>query len=222
MPTKVLGGSPAHEAVDMVIEEQAAGAAADARWPRVGQEVLVDAPPIAGWPREPQRCRVTEMRGVNAHLVVPEGLPALPRGSPVAVSVPVADGWYRLEGWVVGTGAEPVVRLTPPPDRRQHRRHSVDLDVELEVLGPPGAPSTIVAARALDVSAGGVRVRVAEPIPTGARAFVVIRLPGGPPVLAIAEALALHGDEVHLRFTTISDDQRGRLVLYMSSARPAE
>jgi hypothetical protein len=203
----------------MAIEEQQASGAQDARWPRAGQEVLVDAPPIAGWPREPQRCAVVEMRGVNAHLTTPEGLPALPRGSPVAVSVPVGDGWHRLEGWVAATGPELVVRLTPPPDRRQHRRHAVDLPAEVELLGPPGTPSTIVAGRAVDVSAGGARVRVAEPIPTGSRAFVAISLPDGPPVLALAEALALHGDEVHLRFTTISDDQRGRLVLYMSALR---
>lgn len=212
----------ADPAEQMVIEDTTTEATTDARWPRPGQEVLVDAPPVTGWPREPQRCTVTEMRGVNAILAAPQSLPALPVGSPVALNVPVGGGWHRLEGWVVGARPALAVRLTPPPDRRQHRRHSVDLEAELEVLGPPGAPTTVVAARALDISAGGARVRVAEPVPDGARAFVAISLPGGPPVLALAEVLGLHGDEAHLRFTTISDEQRGRLVLYMSSTRPPD
>lgn len=206
----------------MALGEKTVGPS-DARWPKVGQAVLVDAPPVVGWPREAQRLEVTDLRGLVVSLAPPPSLPALPRSSPVAVSVPVGGTWHRLEGWVVATGAGGLqVRLVPPPDRRQHRRHTSELDVELEVLGPPGAPSRIVAGRTLDVSAGGLRARTAEPVPSEARAFVAIALPEGPPVLALGEVLGLHGDEVHLRFTTIADEERGRLVLYLSAIGPRD
>jgi len=72
------------------------------------------------------------------------------------------------------------------------------------------------------VAAGGLRIRAPEPLLAGERLFTAISLPERDSVLGIVHVVrepSAIGDgwfEVGLRFSTISDEHRGRLVVYLS------
>ena len=145
----------------------------------------------------------------------------LPSSTPVIVGVRSERGATSLEGFVVDTWTSGHMNVQLSPlEQRRHRRCRLSLAVELRRPAQP-SPSVLLCST-IDVAAGGVRVRAPEPLVAGERLFTAISLPERDPVLAIAHVVresTATGDgwfEVGLQFSTISDDHRGRLVVFLS------
>jgi len=131
---------------------------------------------------------------------VDDGTPIIP-----ASGTPVDVGWMDESGTVVwhagvATDAEAqgdawTFRLQMldgdvAVERRSHPRAHVCLDAEIAaVLGAPGAQATV-----LDVGAGGVRVRVPDPLAVDDVVQLAIFLPGSEAVRLTARVIRVDGD----------------------------
>jgi hypothetical protein len=167
-------------------------------------------------------CEVVAVSPPFAVLLVcgEEGM-VLPSSTPVVVGLTGEHGDSSVEGLVVDTWTSGHIKVQlSPTEQRRHRRSRLSLPVELR---RPGQPSpSVLRCSTLDVAAGGLRVRAPEPLLAGERLFAAISLLERDPVLGIVHVVrepSAIGDgwfEVGLRFSTISDDHRGRLVVYLS------
>lgn len=194
----------------------------DRRWPRVGQEVTLESPPIADQAGGTVACEVVAVSPPFAVLLVcgRQGM-VLASSTPVVVGLTGERGDSSVEGLVVDTWTSGHIKVQlSPTEQRRHRRSRLGLSVELRRPGQP-APS-VLHCSSVDVAAGGLRVRAPEPLVGGERLFAAITLLEREPVLAIVHVVrepTAIGDgwfEVGLRFSTISDDHRGRLVVFLS------
>ena len=199
----------------------------DRRHPLIGQVIVLQAPTIAGGAGAPQQFEVTEIRGLTAVLSPVGDVPApvLRPGVPAVVSFGPDGDRRHLDGIVLEgpwDGDVVLVRLPKLPERRAHPRYEERLSVEIQLIDESPRPSTPLAGKAMDVSAGGLRALVRKFLAAKQRAFVSIEVPDGQPVIGVAEvvsdAVRAHegGFEVRFKFTTMADEERGRMLRHLS------
>ena len=115
-------------------------------------------------------------------------------------------------------------------DRRQHARHALQaMYTSVEAIRSVQADGESLLGHIYDVSEGGVRIELDDPLPPGEPLQVKLRLPGE------TRGVAAHADVVWvnpedddpgprrmaLRFTDfISDDDRDRLRRFLAAAAP--
>jgi c-di-GMP-binding flagellar brake protein YcgR len=172
---------------------------------------------VEGFP-ERLPCRVDAVDG-DALVLVPE----LGEGADPAVASKTAATveWASRRGRIRRAGrAEPhhlrtvLVELEPDMDvvqSREHVRATLPITVQLELADGS------VQGKALDVSGGGMRVQLAggSAPADGERLHVMIELEGGA-IAAAAEVVASYGGDVYgLRFVSIEDRDRDRLIRYV-------
>lgn len=142
--------------------------------------------------RGPLRTHVLAAGGERVVLALPmahQRWVVPPPGSPVRVvfrdpgDQRSERGLWGFESVVLYAAVEPEPELhlaAPERIERVQRRHWVRLDVTLPVrLTRQGEDRAEVAARACDVSGGGVRLRCGERLRAGERVGLVITFPGG-------------------------------------------
>jgi hypothetical protein len=199
----------------------------DRRHPLIGQVVLLQAPAAGGASGIPQQFEVTEIRGLTAVLAPLDGekCPVLRPGVPVVVNFGAVEERRQLDGFVVEgpwDGDVVLVRLPKLPERRAHPRYEEDLEVEVQLLDEGPRSASVFPGRAVDVSAGGLRTHLRKFLTAKQRAFVAIKVPEGQPVIAVAEVVADGlrlkdgGFEARFKFTTMADDERGRLLRHLN------
>ena len=199
----------------------------DERQPLVGQIIELQTPMLGPSAGGGIRFEIVEMYGLTALMKPVAPSTPLPRaGMPVLVWFDKSEQLRRLEAIVVDGSPPPgcvLVRLPKLPERRQHLRHEEKLRVSVQPIGESADESANLPGVAIDLSVGGCRVRVQEPVPGKQECFLVIGVPDQPPVLGIAESVAESRvvedgwHEVRFQFTTIADEERGRLLRYLSS-----
>ena len=190
---------------------------ADKRLPQPGQNVILDAPPLARFVL--RHCLVTTLDGLVLGLRTDDPLPRLATGTLVVLSQ--FGRRRRLDGAVmemVDTN-NVLVRLLPLPEHRAHPRFSVGVDVSLASFGEPGALG--VAGLTLDLSEGGARVRTHGPINVSSRAVLSLQLPDGSTITSIVEplesAVDVHdgGYQTRVRFVSMPKNDRSLLRAYL-------
>lgn len=133
---------------------------------------------VVGWP-------MAQLHYVSVHT-----------GDQVYLGTTIAnDALYVTLCTVVQTVLEPQARLTLQQQsawERMQRREYVRVEVALVPdavtwIPQPGAEPTPLAARILDLSAGGARLRVPTALPVGAALTLTFRLPGTEPLTLKAE-----------------------------------
>jgi hypothetical protein len=193
--------------------------------PLVGKVVTLHAPLLGGDPRPAPRLEITDFRGIYGVLVPVDGEPVgLRPGLPVIIDFDPGDPVDRLECVVAEPPAESddlLLRFPKLPERRTQSRHYENFEVSIQLIDETFARE--IHGMAVDVSAGGLRMRCDEPLRAGERLFISIAIPGDrEPAVAIAEVVADSRDvghggwEVRMRFCTIADDERGRLIRYIA------
>jgi hypothetical protein len=203
----------------------------DRRHPLIGQVIVLQAPTLAGGTGSPQQFEVTEIRGLTAVLSPVGDVPApvLRPGVPAVVSFGPEDDRRHLDGIVLEgpwDGDVVLVRLPKLPERRAHPRYEEHLGVEIQLIEDAPRPTTPLAGKAMDVSAGGLRALVRKFLPAKQRAFVSIEVPEGQPVIGVAEVISdairaqEGGFEVRFKFTTMADEERGRMLRHLSGGMP--
>jgi hypothetical protein len=155
---------------------------------------------ISGHPAYVCRVLVAGPDGFVVRCPVEEGTPIVP-----ASGTPIDVGWMNDSGsvaWYAGvaTDAEAcgdawtfriqMLDGEVAVERRSHPRAHVFLEAEIAaVLGAPPAQATV-----LDVGAGGVRVRVPDPLTMGDVVQLAIFVPGSEPVRLTARVTRVEGD----------------------------
>lgn len=188
---------------------------ADRRLLEPAQLVTVDAPRRVRADL-PVSFTVGAVDDLGVHLVASGPLPELAAGTPVAVSA--HPGQRPLAGLVVTrlTPTELVVQLAELPERRVHPRADAALEGEWQTMDE--ADAIPLGFTTVDLSEGGLRIRVAERLVRGDRGFVTLTCPGQPTILAICEVVdyVVGADgghfEVRLRFAMISEENRTGLA----------
>ena len=192
----------------------------------VGRIVHVEQPRLGRAPQPPEAFRIIDVLGLTGVLepLSPTTTTRLRPGMPLAL---------HLEGDEAGSSLDAVVVEAPPgrdvlqvrlprlPERREVARQPASFAATIQVIGTAGREHPEQAATVVDLSAAGVRLTTAGPIPAGEHAFVSVALPGEVPVLAIADVVGdpfIVGGRHHIRmaFSMIGDDDRGRLVRHLS------
>ena len=102
---------------------------------------------------------------------------------------------------------------------RVQRRRDVRARVELPPvsavrLGPSGAPTGLLGLDVMDLSAGGLRARVDEPLAAGDKVRLVLRLDGGQPLTPVMDIL-VGGQLAQGRFRPMPERERRRIVQYV-------
>jgi len=192
----------------------------------VGRIVHVEQPRLGRTPQPPEPFRILDVIGLTGVLepLNPTTTTKLRPGMPLALHMDDEAG-SRLDAVVVEAppGRDVLqVRLPRLPERREIARQTASFPATIQVIGTgAGQDHPEQAATVVDLSAAGVRLATAAPIPAGDRAFVSVALPGEVPVLAIADVVGdpfIVGGRHHVRmaFSMIGDDDRGRLVRHLS------
>jgi hypothetical protein len=190
----------------------------------IGRVVTVHAPLLGGPPRPAPSMEIVEFRGIYGSLREVDGERVeLRPGVPVVLRFGEFGPVDRLECVVAEPPADAavlVLRFPKLPERRTQSRHYENFDVTIQLVDEAFARE--IAGMAVDVSAGGMRMRCEEPLGKGERVFVTIAIPGDLPALAIGEVVADSRDvgnggwEVRMRFCTMADDEKGRLIRYVA------
>jgi hypothetical protein len=154
---------------------------------------------ISGHPAYVARVLEASHDGLLVRCPVDDGVPIVP-----AAGTPVDVGWMSVSGtvaWRAGVATEAkahgdarfriqLLDGSVVVERRSHPRAKVVLDAEIApVLGAAPMPATV-----LDVGAGGVRVRVPEPLAVGDVVQLGIFLPECEPVRLSARVIRVQGD----------------------------
>jgi hypothetical protein len=196
----------------------------DVRRPSVGEIAYLQVPRADGRPAVPIAVEVLDLFGHIATLRPKDELDAGVRaGAPAMVRLAARTDPFDVEGEVLDVQRDGSfrVRLALPPERRQHERRHRECRLLVQAVKSASEPALQHHCSTLDISAGGLRVQIPGPLSAGDKMFTTIFLPDEPPVLAMAElidAVPLDGDshEGRLRFTTISEDERGRLARFIA------
>jgi hypothetical protein len=186
----------------------------DSRLPQPGRVVLVDVARVARGNVPGRTFRLVAREGLTIRLEGDTRGPGVPPGMPLVVTV---DNGRQLFGTVVGNphGGIVDVQLEAPPQLRRSERRRLSVDVEVELLDEPASAPT--RGTAVDISPGAMRLSIEKRLAVGAHAFVVIRLPGQEPAVAVAEVLECvmqpneYSYTARLRFACISDDHVRRI-----------
>lgn len=192
--------------------------------PLIGKVVTLRAPLMGGPPQPAPRLEITGFRGIYGVLQAVDGdTPELRPGVPVIIDFTPGDPVDRLECVVAEPPAEStdlLLRFPKLPERRTQSRHFENFEVTVQLIDETFARE--IQGMAVDVSAGGLRMRCNEQLRANERVFISIAIPNGEAALAIAEVVADARDagnggwEVRMRFCTIADEERGRLIRYIA------
>jgi len=192
--------------------------------PLIGKVVTLHAPLMGGPPSPARQLEITAFRGIYGVLTPVDGEKVeLRPGVPVVIKFGPGDPVDRLECVVSDPPAESielVLRFPKLPERRTQSRHYENFEVTVQLVDETFARE--IQGMAVDVSAGGLRMRCDEQLSEGERVFLSISIPGELPALAIAEVVADARDagnggwEVRMRFCTMADDEKGRLIRYIA------
>jgi hypothetical protein len=99
--------------------------------------------------------------------------------------------------------------------RRNDVRTRVDLPpVSAVRLDQRGKPTGLLGLELMDLSAGGIRARVGEPISTGEQIRLVLRLDQGQPLTPIVDVLD-GGEIARGRFCPMPERERRRIVQFV-------
>jgi hypothetical protein len=172
---------------------------------------------ISGYPAYVSRVLDFQGEGIVVRCPVEDGIPIGP-----APGTPVDIGWMSPSGvvWHAGVATESQARDdswtfriqmldgTVPVERRSHPRAQVRLDAEL--VPAPGAPAVRVTV--LDIGAGGMRVRVPDPLAVGDVVQVAILPPAVEPVRLTARVLRVDGDTCAFSYELFWSGSLERLV----------
>jgi PilZ domain len=196
---------------------------ADQRTLVAGQVVSVDVPSSVRSLLPVSSFTVTAVDQAGVHLQANGAFgDGLALGTPVVVSAVHAH--WPIEGLVaqINAPSELVVVLEAVPERRQYDRVEFAIEGELQLIDHPGSfPSRFTT---VDVSEGGVCLRLTSQVNRGDRGFVSLEV-GGSPVLAIGEILDCSTVnmyfEARLRFTSIAESSRQRLARMVAQANEA-
>jgi c-di-GMP-binding flagellar brake protein YcgR len=155
---------------------------------------------ISGHPAYVSRVLAAGHDGFVVRCPVEEGTPIVP-----ASGTPIDVGWMNDSGSVawragIATHVEACgeawafgIQMLDEElvvERRSHPRAHVCLEAEIAaVLGAPPAQATV-----LDVGAGGMRVRVPDPLTMGDVVQLAIFVPGSEPVRLTARVIRVEGD----------------------------
>lgn len=119
--------------------------------------------------------------------------------------------------WVIATPAD-----LKKIQMRSHVRLDIVLDVTLELAGEEEDGNLVVSTLTRDISAGGLRVAVAQPLPPGTKLKVILPLPEASTIEAMAEVIRdippdNPGDKhaAAVAFTTIKEKDRGEIVKFI-------
>jgi hypothetical protein len=109
---------------------------------------------------------------------------------------------------------------------RVQRRDDVRVRVELPPISAvrlslSGRPTGLLGLQALDLSAGGIRVRSGEPLRAGETLRLVLRIDDGEPLTPTLSVL-VGGSTAQGRFESISEAERRRIVQYVYRQEIAE
>lgn len=198
------------------------GEAASA-WPLVGQRIALQSPPLADAAGTVTSWQVAASSPPFVALSPLGEAPAMEPGMPVMLSLRAGPRLNELEGVVtdVWNTGHLNLRLTPPAHRR-YPRYRRAVKVTVQWLDPATQVTQSLSAVSIDLSFGGLRVRVLGPISRAERMFVFIPVPRQDPIQAVAkvvrESLAAADGwrEVGLEFTTVSESHRARLLQFVS------
>ena len=192
--------------------------------PLIGKVVTLHAPLLGGPPHPPPKLEITQFRGIYGVMRPVDGEPVeLRPGVPVVIKFAPGDPIDRLECVVAEPPAESdevILRFPKLPERRTQSRHYENFDVTVQLVDEAFARE--IQGMAVDVSAGGLRMRCDEALRAGEHLFISIAIPGDIPALGIAEVVADARDvgnggwEVRMRFCTMADDEKGRLIRYIA------
>lgn len=157
---------------------------------------------------------------------LPEGdRPAL--GQAMHVHAPSQDALRLIPCQLVDEGHGGSLQVTVSGRlSRVQRRRDVRARVELPPvsavrLGPSGAPTGLLGLDVMDLSAGGLRARVDEPLAAGDKVRLVLRLDSGQPLMPVMEVL-IGGQLARGRFCPMPERERRRIVQYVYRQELAE
>ncbi|MGH2687097.1 MAG: PilZ domain-containing protein [Actinomycetota bacterium] len=192
--------------------------------PLIGKVVTLHVPLMGGPPRPLPALEITQFRGIYGVLTPVDGEKVeLRPGVPGVVRVKPGDPVDRLECVVAEQPSDSidlVLRFPKLPERRTQSRYYENFEVTVQLVDETFARE--IPGMAVDVSAGGLRMRCDEQLSAGDRVFLSIGIPGDLPALAIAEVVADARDvgnggwEVRVRFCTMADDEKGRLIRHVT------
>ena len=211
------------DAEEREADNGAAGGDPASGWPEVGQRVALQSPPLADGEGSVTSWEVAASSPPFIALMpIGDPLPLEP-GMPIMLSVRAGPRLNELEGVVtdVWSTGHLTVRLTPPVHRR-YPRYSRAIKVKLQWLDTEADAPRTMSGVSVDLSFGGLRLRVLGPIARGDRMFVFIPVPRQDPIQAVAKVvreLPIDDDgwhEVGLEFTTVSESHRARLLQFLS------
>jgi hypothetical protein len=157
---------------------------------------------------------------------LPDGdRPAL--GQAMHVHVPAHDAMRLLPCQIVDEGHGGSLQVTVSGRlSRVQRRRDVRARVALPPvsavrLGPGGVPAGLLGLEVMDLSAGGLRARVNEPLAAGDKVRLVLRLDGGRPLTPVMDVL-VGGQLAQGRFCPMPERERRRIVRYVYRQELAE
>jgi hypothetical protein len=193
---------------------------ADRRTIFAGQPVTLEVPAAVRALLPISQFTITEIDEKGVHVEAADAFPpSLPVGTPVVVWA-IRDQ-RPLEGLIVENLAPTklILSLEALPERRQLARAELAVDGELQLTDEPGAFP--IRFTTIDVSAGGLGLKLFSKLSRGERAFITLDFVDEP-VLAIGEILEclvpVSGSyfEARIRFTSIAEGHRKRLERLLS------
>ncbi|MGE3907833.1 MAG: PilZ domain-containing protein [Chloroflexota bacterium] len=148
-------------------------------------------------------------------------------GQAIQLLTPQPDGLRLIPCRLVEAtgGASLQVAISGRVSRIQ-RRDDVRMPVDLPPISAvrlslSGKPTGLLGLQAVDLSAGGIRVRGQEMLRAGERLRIVLRLDDDEPLTPVVQVV-VPGQTAHGRFERVSETERRRIVQYVYRQELAE
>jgi hypothetical protein len=148
-------------------------------------------------------------------------------GQAIQVLAPSDDAMRLIPCQLVDEGRGSSLQVTVSGRlSRVQRRDDVRARVQLPPvsavrLGPGGKPMGLLGLELVDLSAGGIRARVDEPIAAGEQIRLVLRLDSGQPLTPVVDVL-IGGQLAQGRFWPMPEAERRRIVQFVYRQELAE
>jgi c-di-GMP-binding flagellar brake protein YcgR len=150
-------------------------------------------------------------------------------GRKFSVRVPAEGCAYLFESTLLRTVSDPIALwvIAPPVNIkkvqvRAYVRLPDVLDVTLELLGKEESEGDVITTLTKDISGGGIKVVLNNPLPAGTKLRVILPLPGVGTVVTMGEVVRgippeQSGDRpaAAIEFRDIRERDRGNIVKYI-------